>query len=71
VQFSHHAKNQLRLYGGTDEDVETVVRSGSGKGFDPRGNPMYRGFIGGRLTVIVIAADDPNYVITVFPKERR
>jgi hypothetical protein len=46
------------------------VRSESGKGFDPRGNPMYRGFIDGRLTVIVIAADDPNYVITVFPKER-
>jgi hypothetical protein len=23
------------------------------------------------LTVIVVAADDPNYVIAVFPKERR
>lgn len=61
----------MRLYGGTDEDIETVVRSRSGKGFDSRGNPMYRGFIEGRLTVVVIAADDPNYVITVFPKERR
>jgi hypothetical protein len=32
---------------------------------------MYRGFINGRMTVVVTAADDPNYVITVFPKERR
>jgi hypothetical protein len=71
VRFSHHAKNQLRLYGGTDEEVETVVRSRSGRGIDRRGNPLYRGFIDGSLMVVVVAADDPNYVITVFPKERR
>jgi hypothetical protein len=68
--LSHHAKNQLRLYGGTGEEVETVVRKQSRTGFDRRGNPLYRGFIDGRLTVVVVAADDPDYVITVFPKER-
>ena len=71
MKFSHHAKNQLRHYGGTTKAVETVVRTRSGKGRDRHGNPMYRGFIEGRLTVIVVAADDPNYVITVLPKERR
>jgi hypothetical protein len=57
VRFSHHAKNQLRLYGGTGEEVETVVRRQSGKGFDRRGNPLYRGMVDGRLTIVVVAAD--------------
>ena len=70
VRFSHHARNQLRLYGGTGEEVETIVQIQSGKGLDHRGNPLYRGIVDGRLTVVVVAADDPNYVITVFPKER-
>jgi hypothetical protein len=38
VKFSHHAKNQLRLYGGTGEEVETIVQIQSGKGLDHRGN---------------------------------
>jgi len=71
VRFSHHAKNQLRLYGGTTEEVETVVRSKSGKSTDHRGNPLYRGFIEGRMTNVVVAADDLDYVITVFPREKR
>jgi hypothetical protein len=71
VRFSHHAKNQLRLYGGTGEEAETIVEKQSGKGLDHRGNPLYLGFVDGRLTVVVVAADDPSYVITVFPKERR
>jgi len=70
VRFSHHAKNQLRLYGGVTEEVETVVRTQSGKTFDHRGNPLYRGLVEGRMTAVVVAVDDPDYVITVFPKER-
>jgi hypothetical protein len=32
----------------------------SGKGRDRRGNPLYRGLVDGRLTIVVVAADDPN-----------
>ncbi|MBS1861075.1 MAG: hypothetical protein JSS68_05120 [Actinobacteria bacterium] len=71
MRFSHHAKNQLRLYGGTTEEVETVVQSRSGKSTDHRGNPLYRGFIDGQMASVVVAADDLDYVITVFPREKR
>jgi hypothetical protein len=70
VRFSHHAKNNLRLYGGTAVEVESVVKSRLKKGLDRRGNPMYLGFAGRRPVVVVVAGDDPNFVITVFPKER-
>jgi hypothetical protein len=60
----------LRLYGGTAEEVETVVATRLKKGLDRRGNPMYLGFVGRRPMVVVVAGDDPDYVITVFPKER-
>jgi hypothetical protein len=70
MRLSHHAKNNLRLYGGTAAEVESVVNSRLKKGLDRRGNPMYVGFVGWRPTVVVVAADNPNYVITVFPKER-
>ena len=70
MRFSHHAKNNLRLYGGTAVKVESVVKSRLKKGLDRRGNPMYLGFVGRRPVVVVVAGDDPNFVITVFPKER-
>jgi hypothetical protein len=70
VRLSHHAKNNLRLYGGTAAEVESVVKSRLKKGLDRRGNPMYVGFVGGRPAIVVVADDDSNYVITVFPKER-
>jgi hypothetical protein len=70
VRLSHHAKNNLRLYGGTAAEVESVVRARLKKGLDRRGNPMYVGFVGRRPAIVVVADDDPNYVITVFPKER-
>jgi hypothetical protein len=70
VRLSHHAKNNLRLYGGTAAEVESVVKSRLKKGLDRRGNPMYLGFVGRRPLVVVVAGDDPNFVIAVFPKER-
>jgi hypothetical protein len=70
VRFSHHARNRLRLYGGTRGEVETVTRNPLGKSFDRDGNPMYLGLIGGTARFVVVASDDPDYVITVFPKER-
>ena len=69
MRLSHHAKNNLRLYGGTAAEVESVVKSRLKKGLDRRGNPMYVGFVG-RRPAVVVADDDPNYVITVFRKER-
>jgi hypothetical protein len=70
VELSRHAKNELRLYGGTREEVETAVKNPFGKRFEDRGNPVYLGIVDGRLFQVVVAADDSNYVITVFPEGR-
>lgn len=50
--------------------METTVRNPLEKYVEWRGNPMYLGIVGGRPMFIVVAADDPNYVITLFPRER-
>jgi hypothetical protein len=70
VRFSHHAKNKLRLYEVTIQEVESVVRNAFGKDFERRGNPRYRGFIAGRTYYVVVAADEPDVIITHFPEER-
>ena len=46
MRLSHHAKNNLRLYGGTAAEVESVVKTRLKKGLDRRG--VRRGGGGGR-----------------------
>ena len=70
MHFSHHAKNKLRQYDATEQGIESVVRNPTGKDFDERGNPRYLGFIGNRIFRVVVALDDPDEVITLYPKER-
>jgi hypothetical protein len=70
VIFTHHAKNNLRLYKATVREVESVVRNPTGKDSDERGNPRYRGSIAGRRYCVVVALDDPDVIITHFPEER-
>jgi Domain of unknown function (DUF4258) len=71
VFFTHHAKNKLREYEVSLSDIEAVVRNPTGKDFDPSGNPRYRGFIAGERFLVVVALDDSNVIITLFPRERR
>jgi hypothetical protein len=47
------------------------VADQSGKDFDQRGNPRYRGFIAGRRCRVVVALDDPDFVITIHFRRRR
>ena len=70
MRFSRHAKNNLRLYEVTIQEVESVVRDSIGKDSDERGNPRYLGLIAGRPYRVVIALDDSDVVITHFPEER-
>jgi hypothetical protein len=70
VRLTHHAKNNLRLYNVTTQEVESVVRNAFGKDFEHRGNPRYRGFIAGQTYNVVVASDEPDVIITHFPEGR-
>jgi len=70
VKFSRHAKNRIRLLGFRLADVEAVV-SGEPGALDEKGNLIYSGEVSGIPVHVVVAADDPSFIITVHPKETR
>jgi hypothetical protein len=70
VRFTHHAKNKLRTIKGTVQEAESVAADQFEKDVDLDGNPRYRGFIGGKRCVVVVALDDPDVIITLFERER-
>ena len=43
----------------------------SEKDFDWSGNPRYRGFIAGERCRVVVALDDPGFIITIHVRRRR
>jgi hypothetical protein len=61
----------LRRLRATRQEVEFAVRNPIGKSFDEKGNAMYFGLVAGALVRIVVADDDPNFIITVFEEGRR
>jgi hypothetical protein len=70
VRFSRHAKNEMRLYKITPADVRAVVACPAMTARDPRGNPLLTGpDANGRAIIVVVADDDPNFVITTFPDD--
>jgi Domain of unknown function (DUF4258) len=70
VEFSHHAKNRLRQQRWSQQDAISVISSPVEMDADERGNPRYLGYIRGDLVRVVVAADDPDVVITIHPRRR-
>lgn len=67
MKLSRHAKNEMRLYGIALGDVEATVSSPVSRGMDDRGNARLAGETAdGRPILVVVAGDDPDFVITVF-----
>jgi hypothetical protein len=70
VRFSRHAKNEMRLYGITPADVESVAAAPSAASADAHGNRRLTGpDANGRAIIVVFADDDPGFVITTFPDD--
>jgi hypothetical protein len=70
VRFSRHAKNAMRLYGILPTDIESVIARPMRVDIDEQGNPRVAGSgNGGRAIIVVVAGDDPNFVITTFPED--
>jgi hypothetical protein len=60
----------MRLYGILFTEVEMVATHPSREEKDERGNPRLTGFgKGSRAIIVVLAKDDPNFVITTFPDD--
>jgi hypothetical protein len=67
MRLSRHAKNEMRLYRISADDVEGTVASPSSRELDERSNARLAGETGdGRPILVVVAGDDPDFVITVF-----
>lgn len=67
MRLSRHAKNEMRLYRISDGDVEATVADPSSRELDQRGNARLAGEThDGRPILVVVAGDDPDFVITVF-----
>jgi hypothetical protein len=70
VRFSRHAKNEMRLYGIRPGDVEAVTASPLRTQFDQSGNWRLTGLgMDCRAIIIVLASDEPSFVITTFPDD--
>jgi hypothetical protein len=60
----------MRLYGVARVDVEAIVQLPLGIEYDERRNLRLAGLDGrGRAIIVVVAGDDPNFVITTFPDD--
>jgi len=67
MRISRHAKNAMRLYRIDVDDVERTVINPSGRDLDERGNLRLAGETGdGRPILVVVAGNEPGFVITVF-----
>lgn len=57
----------MRLYGIDQEDVQATIGDPAARDLDDRGNSQLTGETGdGRPILVVVAGDDPDFVITVF-----
>jgi Domain of unknown function (DUF4258) len=68
MRFTHHARNRMRHYGISPAEVRVVLADPIDTRQDWRGNPKVTGAVGGRSVVVVLAADDPGLVITLYKK---
>lgn len=57
----------MRLYGMTAEEIESTISDPAARAVDDRGNARLDGETpDGRPILVVVAGDDPDFVITVF-----
>jgi hypothetical protein len=71
VELTRHAKNRARWIGITRSEIEEVVENPIRVDRDDRGRPRYLGEIDGRRIRVVVAADDPDVIVTLHPRKDR
>jgi hypothetical protein len=68
VRFTDHAKNKLRQSRWSQQEALSVILNPLKVDADECCNPRYVGCIRGELARVVVAADDPDVIITVHPR---
>jgi hypothetical protein len=58
----------MRWKGWSQREIIHVILNPAKVDFDARCNPRYFGYIRGDLVRVVVAADNPDVVITVHPR---
>ena len=67
MRFSRHAKNEMQLYRIDLADIQATVEAPASRTVDERGNTRLVGETrDGRPILVVVAGDDPGFVITAF-----
>jgi hypothetical protein len=67
MKFSRHARNEMRLYRISPRDVEATIANPAGRDVDRKGNARLSGETSdGRPILVVVAHDEPGFVVTVF-----
>ena len=67
MRLSRHARNEMRLYRIGADDIHATMLEPATRELDARGNARLAGETGdGRPILVVVAGDDPDFVITVF-----
>lgn len=69
VRLTRHARNRMRLYSVTRDEVAEVVAGRARLDRDEKGNFVIAGEVAGRTLVVIVAADDPKLVITLHPED--
>jgi hypothetical protein len=70
VRLSRHAKNELRRFKATVADVEGVIAEPIQIDRDQFGKPRYTGYIKGIRVRMVLALDEPDFVVTIHKRRR-
>jgi hypothetical protein len=65
VRYSGHARDRLRERDLSEADVDLVMEDHDVSFTDKKGNPCYVRLVDGRRIKVVVAQDDPSFVITV------
>ena len=70
MRFSRHSKNRIRKAGLTQQEVKLAYLSHERVGTDSAGNPIAEIRVGTKLLHLVVALDDPGFVITLIEKRK-
>jgi hypothetical protein len=70
MEFSRHARQSMKLYKISRDDVMAVLDSPRDTSEDLDGNPIFDGVVGDRVIRVVIPKDNPNRVKTTFPRRK-
>jgi hypothetical protein len=68
--LTRHAKNECRLYGIDRADAEAVVAQPLPLLRDNDDRPIYEGSVRGRVIRVIVALDEPDLIVTIYPRRK-